>query len=82
MLAVFLNLILLYLSVHNHFAFYQSSMTFSIQVTLLFDNKLFRGNRSTKVDAEDFTAFTSPNMAPLAELGIDIDGTHMQKNLS
>ncbi|KAL4903375.1 hypothetical protein BDW74DRAFT_186054 [Aspergillus multicolor] len=36
------------------------------EVCLYFDNKLFRGNRSTKVSASDFNAFNSPNSAPLA----------------
>ncbi|KAI9933221.1 hypothetical protein ASPWEDRAFT_598688 [Aspergillus wentii DTO 134E9] len=36
------------------------------EVCLFFDNKLFRGNRSIKVAASDFSAFNSPNCAPLA----------------
>ncbi|KAL4790288.1 asparaginase-domain-containing protein [Aspergillus venezuelensis] len=36
------------------------------EVCLYFNNKLFRGNRSTKVAASDFNAFNSPNSAPLA----------------
>ncbi|EAW14811.1 putative lysophospholipase [Aspergillus clavatus NRRL 1] len=36
------------------------------EVCLYFNNKLFRGNRSTKVAASDFAAFDSPNCAPLA----------------
>lgn len=36
------------------------------EVCLYFNNKLFRGNRSTKVAASDFNAFNSPNCAPLA----------------
>ncbi|KAL4867492.1 hypothetical protein BDV12DRAFT_198185 [Aspergillus spectabilis] len=36
------------------------------EVCLYFNNKLFRGNRSTKVAASDFSAFDSPNSAPLA----------------
>ncbi|OQD74322.1 hypothetical protein PENDEC_c011G02634 [Penicillium decumbens] len=36
------------------------------EVCLYFNNKLFRGNRSTKVAASDFAAFDSPNCPPLA----------------
>lgn len=36
------------------------------EVCLYFDNKLFRGNRATKIAASDYAAFDSPNMLPLA----------------
>ncbi|KAF9885412.1 hypothetical protein FE257_012934 [Aspergillus nanangensis] len=36
------------------------------EVCLYFNNKLFRGNRSSKVAASDFAAFDSPNCPPLA----------------
>ncbi|KAJ5256667.1 hypothetical protein N7478_012771 [Penicillium angulare] len=36
------------------------------EVCLYFNNKLFRGNRSTKVAASDFAAFNTPNCPPLA----------------
>ncbi|OOQ85653.1 asparaginase [Penicillium brasilianum] len=36
------------------------------EVCLFFNNKLFRGNRSTKVAASDFAAFDAPNCPPLA----------------
>ena len=36
------------------------------EVCLYFGNKLFRGNRTTKVAASDYAAFDSPNMVPLA----------------
>lgn len=42
------------------------------EVTLFFNNKLMRGNRSVKSDADGFNAFTSPNFAPLLEAGINI----------
>ncbi|KAF2455509.1 asparaginase-domain-containing protein [Lineolata rhizophorae] len=38
------------------------------EVCLFFDNKLFRGNRATKVSASAFHAFESPNHPPLAEI--------------
>lgn len=42
------------------------------EVSLFFNNKLFRGNRSRKVDADGFNAFDSPNYPPLLEAGINI----------
>ena len=42
------------------------------EVTLFFHNRLLRGNRSSKVDAVDFNAFSSPNLKPLAKLGVKI----------
>ncbi|KAF2753925.1 asparaginase-domain-containing protein [Pseudovirgaria hyperparasitica] len=38
------------------------------EVCLFFNYKLFRGNRSTKVSADDYAAFASPNMPPLATI--------------
>eukprot|EP00835_Amoeboradix_gromovi_P004729 NODE_388_length_9508_cov_0.225954.p1 type:complete len:659 gc:universal NODE_388_length_9508_cov_0.225954:4627-6603(+) len=43
------------------------------EVSLYFDNKLFRGNRSTKIDTTQFDAFDSPNCAPLVVMGIKIN---------
>ncbi|ORX69955.1 asparaginase-domain-containing protein, partial [Linderina pennispora] len=43
------------------------------EVTLYFSNKLFRGNRCVKIDAMDFEAFGSPNLAPLVKVGVDIE---------
>ncbi|KAF9146603.1 hypothetical protein BGX30_012839 [Mortierella sp. GBA39] len=43
------------------------------EVSLYFSNKLFRGNRSSKLDAIDFNAFDSPNLPPLVKVGINID---------
>ncbi|KAF9439000.1 hypothetical protein BGZ76_001895 [Entomortierella beljakovae] len=43
------------------------------EVCLYFSNKLFRGNRSSKLDAVDFNAFDSPNLPPLVKVGINID---------
>lgn len=42
------------------------------EVTLFFNNQLFRGNRSTKVHADGFHAFDSPDFPPLLEAGIHI----------
>ncbi|XP_035388948.1 60 kDa lysophospholipase isoform X3 [Electrophorus electricus] len=42
------------------------------EVCLYFHHKLYRGNRVTKVDAGSFNAFSSPNLAPLANAEVDI----------
>jgi L-asparaginase len=42
------------------------------EVCLYFDNKLLRGNRSTKYNADGFAAFDSPNLPPLTTVGINI----------
>ena len=42
------------------------------EVSLFFNNRLLRGNRSRKVDADGFSAFDSPNFPPLLEAGINI----------
>jgi lysophospholipase len=38
------------------------------EVCLFFNFKLYRGNRTTKVSAEEFDAFASPNFPPLASI--------------
>ncbi|XP_067295943.1 60 kDa lysophospholipase-like [Pseudorasbora parva] len=45
------------------------------EVCLFFYDKLYRGNRATKVDAASFDAFTSPNLPPLADADAEIDIT-------
>lgn len=42
------------------------------EVTLFFNNQLYRGNRSKKVHADGFHAFDSPNYPPLLNAGIAI----------
>lgn len=42
------------------------------EVSLYFEYKLYRGNRTTKINAEHFKAFTSPNFPPLAESGVHL----------
>ena len=42
------------------------------EVCLYFSGKLLRGNRATKMSADDLVAFASPNYPPLAEVGIEI----------
>jgi L-asparaginase len=41
-------------------------------VSLYFQNELYRGNRATKYNAENFMAFRSPNYRVLADVGIHI----------
>mgnify|MGYP005833334285 CR=1 FL=1 len=42
------------------------------EVCLYFGNKLLRGCRSTKISADGFDAFTSPNYPPLGKVGVAI----------
>ncbi len=42
------------------------------EVCIYFDNSLTRGNRTTKVSAEHFDAFSSPNYPALAEVGLHL----------
>ncbi len=48
------------------------------EVCLYFHDRLYRGNRAQKVDANNFHAFGSPNFPPLAEIGTTIE---VNKNL-
>ncbi|MBR1882937.1 MAG: asparaginase [Muribaculaceae bacterium] len=42
------------------------------EVAILFNNSLWRGNRSTKTSADNFNAFKSYNYPPLARIGLGI----------
>ena len=42
------------------------------EVSLYFEYKLYRGNRTTKISAEHFNAFTSPNFPELVESGVHL----------
>ncbi|MBQ6087638.1 MAG: type I asparaginase [Bacteroidales bacterium] len=42
------------------------------EVCVFFDSLLMRGNRTTKVNAENFSAFRSPNFPALAQAGVNI----------
>lgn len=42
------------------------------EVCICFDNMLMRGNRTSKLNADNFRAFSSENCPPLAEAGISI----------
>eukprot|EP00934_Nitzschia_sp_Nitz4_P004704 Nitzschia sp. Nitz4//scaffold113_size70149//19329//20846//NITZ4_005945-RA/size70149-processed-gene-0.65-mRNA-1//-1//CDS//3329533326//4694//frame0 len=43
------------------------------EVSIFFHDRLLRANRATKVDTHGLAAFNSPNMDPLATIGINID---------
>jgi L-asparaginase len=43
------------------------------EVCLYFEYKLYRGNRTTKINAEHFNAFTSPNFPFLVESGVHLN---------
>ena len=43
------------------------------EVAILFENYLWRGNRSTKSSADNFNAFKSNNYPELARIGLDIN---------
>jgi len=42
------------------------------EVCLYFEYKLYRGNRTTKINAEHFNAFASPNYQPLVASGVHL----------
>ena len=42
------------------------------EVCIYFENRLYRGNRNTKINADNFNAFQSPNYPPLARIGVHI----------
>jgi L-asparaginase len=46
------------------------------EVCIYFQNLLFRANRTTKINAENFNAFTSANFTALAEAGVTIRYNH------
>jgi L-asparaginase len=43
------------------------------EVCLYFEYKLYRGNRTTKINAEHFKAFTSPNYPAMVESGVHLN---------
>jgi len=46
------------------------------EVGLYFEYKLYRGNRTTKINADHFEAFTSPNFPPLVKSGVNLQIQH------
>ncbi|XP_001662477.2 L-asparaginase [Aedes aegypti] len=43
------------------------------EVCVFFNSRLFRGNRTIKVSSGSLDAFNSPNAAPLAKMGINVE---------
>ncbi|MGQ1787700.1 MULTISPECIES: asparaginase [unclassified Saccharicrinis] len=60
---------------------YKDGVAMVPEVCIFFQDKLFRGNRTTKYNAEHFRAFRSDNYPPLAEVGIHIkyNDSYIQK---
>lgn len=50
----------------------ENSLPVVPEVCIYFENKLYRGNRTKKYNAEHFDAFESPNYPSLAEAGVHI----------
>jgi len=46
------------------------------EVCIYFNSLLFRGNRTSKIDSQQFRAFDSKNYPPLAKAGVDISWSH------
>ena len=42
------------------------------EVVVCFNNQVFRGNRTSKLDINSFSAIQSPNLRPLCELGVKV----------
>ncbi len=53
-------------------ASYENGMPIVPEVCIYFESKLYRGNRTTKVNAEHFNAFQSANYPYLAKAGVDL----------
>ncbi|WP_299160102.1 asparaginase [uncultured Tenacibaculum sp.] len=52
---------------------YENGMPVIQEVGLYFEYKLYRANRTTKINAEQFEAFASMNYPPLAESGVHLN---------
>ncbi len=53
-------------------ASYEDNTPLVPEVSICFENRLFRGNRTSKVNAENFNAFLSGNYPALADIGVNI----------
>ncbi|MFT4983436.1 MAG: L-asparaginase [Flavobacterium sp.] len=51
----------------------ENGMPVITEVCLYFEYKLYRGNRTTKINAEHFKAFTSPNYPAMVESGVHLN---------
>ena len=50
------------------------------EVVICFNDHVYRGNRSTKLSIGDFDAFGSPNLQPLATIGLDVKSNFEKKD--
>ena len=52
------------------------------EVCIYFEDKLFRGNRTVKINSQQFEAFNSPNYPALADIGVSIkyNTNYLRKN--
>ncbi|TDQ21906.1 asparaginase [Tenacibaculum caenipelagi] len=55
---------------------YENGQPIIQEVGLYFEYKLYRANRTTKINAEQFEAFASMNYPPLAESGVHLNFNH------
>ncbi|MHB2149084.1 asparaginase [Calditrichota bacterium LG25] len=46
------------------------------EVLIVFNQRIFRGNRTKKISVKSYHAFESPNFPPLGEIGVTIDIDH------
>lgn len=51
---------------------YEKETAILPEVAICFENRIFRGNRTSKINAENFNAFISGNYPLLAEIGVNI----------
>tara|TARA_Y100000991_G_scaffold170589_1_gene132318 strand:- start:350 stop:1369 length:1020 start_codon:yes stop_codon:yes gene_type:complete len=51
----------------------QNNYSLVNEVAIYFENQLFRGNRTTKVNSDHFDAFKSYNYPSLADIGVEIN---------
>ena len=51
----------------------QNNKAVITEVCLYFEYKLYRGNRTTKINSENFNAFCSPNYPALVESGVNLN---------
>jgi L-asparaginase len=54
----------------------QQMTPYAPEVSIYFQSKLYRGNRTSKYNAEEFRAFQSYNLPALAEIGVHIRFNH------
>ena len=67
---------------HTHTYTHAHTCTYMhMKVTVYFHNTLYRGNRCTKTDSSSYEAFSSPNLPPLATVGVDIQSESHDRDI-